>query len=167
MDELVDTICEDPRWNAADLDTLAAQAAQATLSHLGFGADGFEIALLGCDDSRIAVLNTEFRDKETPTNVLSWPSDERAASTPGGAPLRPEPGTVMAEELGDIAISYDTCAREADAAGKPFKAHVTHLMVHGVLHLLGYDHICEEDAALMEGLEVEILATLGLSDPYS
>ena len=68
--------------------------------------------------------------------------------------------------MGDIAIAFDTCQREADAQGKRFDAHVSHLLVHGFLHLLGYDHISDEDAALMEGLEVEILATLGVADPY-
>ena len=69
-------------------------------------------------------------------------------------------------ELGDIAISYDTCAAEARAAGKPMTAHVIHLVVHGLLHLLGYDHETDADAALMEGLEVKILGKLGLDDPY-
>ena len=70
------------------------------------------------------------------------------------------------EPLGDIAIAWETCAREAADQGKPMAKHVTHLIVHGVLHLLGYDHVEEEDAALMEGLEVRILASLGVSDPY-
>jgi probable rRNA maturation factor len=68
--------------------------------------------------------------------------------------------------LGDIAISYDTCLREALDAEKPFADHVTHLVIHGILHLLGYDHIRDEDATLMERIEVEILGKLGISDPY-
>ena len=99
--------------------------------------------------------------------MLSWPSEERAAEFVGEEPERPEPGTEDApEELGDIAIAWETCAREAEAQGKPMADHVTHLIVHGVLHLLGYDHVEDEDAALMEGLEVRILASLGVSDPY-
>ena len=70
-------------------------------------------------------------------------------------------------ELGDIALSYDTCAREAMQAAKPFADHLTHLIVHGTLHLLGYDHMTDGDAALMERIEVEILGNLGLDDPYS
>ena len=69
-------------------------------------------------------------------------------------------------ELGDIAISFDTCQAEAEAASKPLQAHVTHLIVHGVLHLLGYDHVDDADATLMEQYEVEILGNLGLDDPY-
>lgn len=157
---------EDPRWDAAGLTDLAETACAATLAHLGL-TGAYEIALLACDDARIAVLNADFRDKPTPTNVLSWPSDERGAEREGAMPEAPQeelPGEPV--ELGDIAIAYDTCTREAAQQGKTFADHVTHLLVHGTLHLLGFDHIRDGDAALMERLEVEILATLGLDDPY-
>jgi probable rRNA maturation factor len=81
-------------------------------------------------------------------------------------PELPEGGGDEAEELGDIAISFDTCAREAAAQGKTLDGHVTHLIVHAVLHLLGYDHIDDADAALMEGTEIRVLAKLGVSNPY-
>ncbi|MCI2395320.1 rRNA maturation RNase YbeY [Aliiroseovarius sediminis] len=162
---IVDVVFEDDRWNAAGLEVLADHAAQATLAHLGltppFG-DGFEVSLLACDDKRIAALNADFRDKPTPTNVLSWPSEDRASDQPGG-----DPHTPTDPELGDIAIAFDTCTREAAAQGKQFPAHVTHLLVHGMLHLLGYDHIDDKDAALMEGLEVEILGKMGICNPYT
>lgn len=161
---LTDTLVEDARWCTFGLATLAERAASATLAHLGLGPDNFEISILGCDDARIAVLNGDFRDKPQPTNVLSWPSEDRAAATPGALPDLPEPG--LDPELGDIAIAYDTCAREAGAAGRPLQDHVTHLIVHGVLHLLGYDHIRDQDATLMEATEVAILGKLGLPDPY-
>lgn len=167
MDMLVDTVLEDSRWESLDLPALAERAAQAALAGLGLGAAGFQISLLGCGDARISVLNAEFRGKPAPTNVLSWPSDERASEFAGEDPVLPDPGTPDdPESLGDIAIAYDTCLAEAAAQGKPPADHVTHLIVHGVLHLLGYDHIEDEDADLMEGHEVRILATLGLSDPY-
>ena len=108
---------------------------------------------MGCDDARIAELNGDFRDKPQPTNVLSWPSEERGAAQPGAAPALP---TGPDPELGDIAIAYETCAREAAEQGKPMADHVTHLIVHAVLHLLGYDHIRDADATLMEATEVEI-----------
>lgn len=161
---LVDIIIEDDRWD--DLVPRAEGACAATLEHLDLAGD-FEISLLACDDSRIAALNGDFRDKPTPTNVLSWPSEERAAEGDGAMPDAPEedfPGAPI--ELGDIAIAYDTCAREAIEQGKPFDDHVTHLLVHGCLHLLGFDHIRDGDAALMERLEVEVLATLGVANPY-
>lgn len=165
--ELVETVIEDARWQAFGLPALAERAGRAALEVLGLPVAGFTISLMGCDDARIAVLNADFRGKPQPTNVLSWPSEERGAEFAGEVPEPPEPGAPEdPESLGDIAIAWETCAREAEAQGKPMTDHVTHLIVHGVLHLLGYDHIEEEDAALMEGLEVRILASLGVSDPY-
>lgn len=166
MPPLVDTLIDDPAWEAADLAGLAETAARATLRHLGLDPVGYEIALLGCDDARMATLNAEFRGKPKPTNVLSWPSEDRAADTPGAVRALPEPGQGMPAELGDIAIAYGTCAAEADVAGIPLRHHVSHLIVHGILHLLGHDHIHDADADLMEGLEAAILADMGLPDPY-
>ncbi|VAV87693.1 Metal-dependent hydrolase YbeY, involved in rRNA and/or ribosome maturation and assembly [hydrothermal vent metagenome] len=157
-----ETLIEDDRWRAVDLAGLAQKAAEMALEQQNMGQAGFEISILGCDDARIAALNNDFRDKPTPTNVLSWPSEERGALLDGERPLRPK--TDADTELGDIAISYDTCAREATAAGKPLKNHATHLIVHAVLHLLGYDHIRDKDAALMLLYEREVLGKLGLPD---
>ncbi|MGR3662949.1 MAG: rRNA maturation RNase YbeY [Paracoccaceae bacterium] len=163
----IETILEDDRWAALDLDALAQTACTATLTHQNLDPDLFEISLLGCDDTQIASLNQDFRAKPTATNVLSWPSVERGADQPGQIPAPPEPGTPeMPEELGDIAISYDTCAQEAAQAGHQIVAHVTHLLVHGTLHLLGYDHITAQDGDLMESIETQVLATLGQPDPY-
>ena len=167
MEPLVDALIEDARWEAFGLTALAEEASRATLSALRLPVEGFEISLLGCSDARIAELNADFRGKPQPTNVLSWPSDERAAALDGAPPHRPSPGTAaMPEELGDIAIAWETCLREAAEQGRDTKAHVTHLLVHGTLHLLGYDHVRDKDAALMEGHEVRILAAMGLDDPY-
>ena len=162
----LDVVFEDPRWQAAGLESLAVRAVSAVLEDLDVEADAAEVCLLACDDARIAELNADFRDKPRPTNVLSWPAEDRAPVTAGGAPQLATPGADGMIELGDIAISFDTCAAEADAAGKPFDDHVTHLIVHGTLHLLGYDHETDSDAALMEGLEAKILGKLGLDDPY-
>ena len=167
MEPLVDVVIEDARWEAFGLTALAARACAATMAHLRLGRDGYSVVLLGCDDARIAALNSDFRGKPQPTNVLSWPSEERGADAPGQEPTLPEPGAADdPEELGDMAIAWETCACEAEAQGKPMADHVTHLIVHGLLHCLGYDHIHDADAAVMERHEVEILATLGLSDPY-
>ncbi len=159
-----EVVIEDPRWEEAGLTELAERAASATLAHLGLDPEAWEISVLGCDDARIATLNAEFRGKPRPTNVLSWPSAERRAAVDGARPEAPRPGADP--ELGDIAISYDTCAREAEAAGKPLADHATHLLVHGVLHLLGHDHERDGDASLMEATEVEILGKLGIASPY-
>lgn len=167
MEPLVDCVIEDARWDGLGLEPLSLRAASAVLAALALPEAGFTLCVMGCDDARISVLNAEFRGKPTPTNVLSWPSEDLAEDGPGAAPARPVPGEAEAPwSLGDIAISYDTCAREAEAAGKPLGDHVTHLVVHGVLHLLGYDHIDDADAAVMEKHEVAILATLGVDDPY-
>lgn len=159
----VDCMIEDDRWLEAGIEPLAERAAEAALRHLGLDPAAHEVVVLACDDARIAELNADFRDKAKATNVLSWPSAERAAATPGGRPDLPGDDE---EELGDIAIAYDTCAREAIDGGKPLVDHATHLIVHAVLHLLGYDHESDEDATLMEQTEVEILGKLGLQDPY-
>lgn len=167
MEPLVDVVIEDARWEAFGLAPLAERACRATLAHLGLGPQGFSVVVMGCDDARIAELNADFRGKPQPTNVLSWPSEERAAEVAGEVPDLPEPGDADdPEELGDMAIAWETCATEAADQGKAMADHVTHLIVHGMLHCLGYDHVEEADAALMEGHEVVILASLGLSDPY-
>ncbi|WP_071672482.1 rRNA maturation RNase YbeY [Nioella nitratireducens] len=166
MTDLVDVICEAPEWEAADLETLAEQACRAALTWLALDPSRFEISLLACDDARIANLNADFRGKPQPTNVLSWPADE--IDLPLGAPPEmPDPGPDGPPyELGDIAIAYQTCQREAKDQDKPFADHVRHLLVHGTLHLLGFDHINDADAAVMEGIETRVLATLGVPDPY-
>jgi probable rRNA maturation factor len=165
--DLVETDAEDARWDEFGLGVLAERTARATLAGVGLARGGFLIGLLGCDDARISVLNAEFRGAAKPTNVLSWPSEERGSEYPGQVPEPPKPGSAdEPESLGDIAMAWETCAREAEEQGKSMSNHVTHLIVHGVLHLLGYDHVEDEDAALMEALEVQILASLGVSDPY-
>ncbi len=161
----VDVIIEEPRWETAGLATLAERAVQATLAHLGLADADWEVALLGCSDARITELNGTFRDKPRPTNVLSWPSEERGPDQPGARPDPPHPGDDT--ELGDLAMAFETCAEEARAGGLSLDDHVTHLVVHGVLHLLGYDHVEDADAELMEATEVQILADLGISDPYA
>ena len=167
MEPLVDTVIEDARWAGVDLPALADRAGAAVMAALGLPVGGFALCVMGCDDARIAELNGAFRSLGKPTNVLSFPAWDRAADAPGLVPDLPEVGHPGdPEELGDIAISYDTCAREAAEQGKALPDHVTHLVVHGILHLLGYDHIEDADAALMEGLEARILASLGVDDPY-
>ena len=148
----LDIAVEDPRWHDLGLETLAARAITAALTHLAIDPDLAEVSILACDDGRIADLNADFRGKPQPTNVLSWPSDERGAEQDGGNPLPVEP-------------DFDG-AFEAEIAGKSMAHHVSHLTVHGLLHLLGYDHERDADATLMERIEVEILGKLGIDDPY-
>ena len=141
----------DPAWTGAlpDVEVLVRAAAGGCLDKFfGFDEDP-EIAVLLADDATVADLNGRFRDKLGPTNVLSFPSAD------------PD------ERLGDIALAFGVCAREADAQKKPLSDHLQHLVAHGVLHLLGYDHMDDAEAEEMEGLEREILAGLGIPDPYA
>ncbi len=156
----VELMVEDPRWADLDIAALSERATGATLARLSLDPEVCEIGILACDDARIAALNADFRGRPTPTNVLSWPAQELS---PPASP-RADPDGTMA--LGDIAMSYDTCEREAAEQGKSMTDHVSHLIVHGTLHLLGYDHERDNDATLMEALEIEILGKLGLDDPY-
>lgn len=165
MDTL-DIVIETPLWAQIDLETLATQTCTTALTHLNLPPDLCEITILACDNAAIAALNAAHRNKPTATNVLSWPAAERAATTPGGTPIPPTPDPDGTLPLGDIALAYETCAAEAEEAQKPMTQHTTHLILHGLLHLLGYDHETEADAALMEGLEIEILGKMGLDDPY-
>jgi probable rRNA maturation factor len=162
MAELVEVVVEDPRWSEAGVEAVAERAAAAALTAAGRDPELHEIGLLACDDARIAALNAEFRGKPTPTNVLSWPA------YPGQAPEEP-PGLPGEGPLflGDLALAYDTCLREAEAAGVPLADHVAHLVVHGVLHLLGHDHGDDAEAEAMEDLESKVLARLGVANPYS
>jgi len=158
-------VIEDPKWNALDMESLCQTALNAVAAHLGISNDA-EVSVMACNDDRISELNAEFREKDKATNVLSWPAEELSSDVDGAPPLSPEPDFTGEMFLGDIAISFDTCTQEAEQANKPLSDHVIHLIIHGCLHLLGYDHETDADAALMERLEVEILGNLGISNPY-
>jgi probable rRNA maturation factor len=117
-----------------------------------------ELAVMLTDDAGIRTLNGNWRGIDKPTNVLSFPA------LPPTGPRGPDDAPRM---LGDIAISYETTRREADDEQKPFDHHLSHLTIHGFLHLIGYDHEDDDDAETMEALEAEILAQLGIPDPYA
>ena len=117
-----------------------------------------ELAVMLTDDAGIRTLNRNWRGIDKPTNVLSFPTLQPTGS--GGPDEAPR-------MLGDIAIAYETMRREADDEQKPFDHHLSHLAIHGFLHLMGYDHETDDDAEAMESLEQEILAQLGIPDPYA
>jgi probable rRNA maturation factor len=143
--------CENWR-SIADLDELTKRCLVASLAETEDRLrDGAELSLLFCDDARIRLLNAQFRGFDKPTNVLSFPG--------------PEP-TAEAHMLGDIAIAFETVAREAVEQGKPLPHHVCHMIVHGFLHLLGYDHETDEEAEAMEADEARVLHRIGIADPY-
>lgn len=159
---------EDPRWAALPLAALARRALHAALAAAGCQAGGHHIALLACDDARIAALNAQYRGRQGPTNVLSWPRWDLRPDAPGDPPLAPPPSPEDApESLGDIALSWERVVAEAGDAGLRPCDHALHLLLHGALHLLGFDHETEADAARMETIESQTLVRLGLKDPYS
>ncbi len=169
-DPLVDLVVEAPEWTKAlpELQAVASRAVELALGAGGVSAEGHAVTLLACDDARIAALNAEFRGKARATNVLSWPTFELRPAAEGVRPAPPPAGEAGPRiPLGDVAIAIETVRREAESAGLPLKNHVLHLIVHGSLHLLGYDHERDGDAALMEGLERRALAELGIPDPYA
>ena len=142
------------------LQDLARPALLAAMDKAGINGAA-EVSILATDDAQMADLNGAFRGRDAPTNVLSWPAETLAPATPGSVP--PPPTT---EELGDIALGFETCRAEADEMSRPLCNHISHLIVHGFFHLLGYDHQNDADAALMERLETETLAMLGVPNPY-
>ena len=145
----IEVVRQSDAWDGAEInDVVLSQAAIAAFVGAASRVDGREVAILLTSDAGMQALNLRWRGKDAPTNVLSFPS--------GG-----EQG-----HLGDVVLAYETVEGEAKQQDIPIADHVAHLVVHGMLHLLGYDHEQEDDAVKMERLETEILATLGIADPY-
>lgn len=129
------------------MDRLIRKAAAETLKAAGVQNKDAEISFVLASDAFVKKLNRDYRGKDNATNVLSFPQDEP-------------------EVLGDVVLAYQTIAREAAAQNKTFKNHLTHLIIHGILHLIGYDHETEKDAKKMESLEIRILKKFGVENPY-
>ncbi len=139
---------------------LAERAARAALDagYAGEAGRTAELSVVLADDALVRRLNRDYRGKDKPTNVLSFAfADEDEPDAGPDAPLM----------LGDVVLAFETVAREAGEQTKTFPDHAIHLVVHGVLHLLGYDHETESDAEEMEAMEVRVLASLGVADPYA
>lgn len=156
LDIEIDGWPRDHDW--ADLAEAAMEAAEIVEPALA--NQRLSASLLFTVDEEVRVLNREWRTKDTPTNVLSFPMLTRAellAMEPQGGP----------EMLGDIALAFETCTREAAEKGVRLQDHAAHLIVHGLLHLAGHDHEAGEgEAATMEALEIKALAQMGIADPY-
>ena len=143
---------EDDTWTRAlpNAEAVVTRAASAALLAGGAGEEASDVTVLLTDDGVSAALNQQYRGKPGPTNVLSFPAPESAQP-----------------HLGDLALTYGVCAAEAAEQGKPLANHLSHLVAHGVLHLLGWDHQTDDEAEAMERLEREILAGLDIPDPYA
>lgn len=139
-----------------DADAVVQRAARAVLSGFADAASFGDISVALMDDVSIQVLNRDYRGKDAPTNVLSFPVEEDGGILPPGERL----------PLGDIAVALETVVREAVEEEKTLAAHLTHMVVHGTLHLLGYDHELDSEAEEMETMERDVLASLGIADPY-
>ena len=144
-----DVTVADKLWldHVADIEALALKAGQSLPDDIVINEPS-EVSLVLTDDAAVQILNRDYRNKDRPTNVLSFPT----VNAPG--------------LLGDIVLSRETIIGEAVSGGKAVKDHLTHLIIHGLLHLLGYDHNSEDEAVVMEALEVEALAKLGIANPY-
>ncbi|WP_295881230.1 rRNA maturation RNase YbeY [uncultured Bartonella sp.] len=140
--------------NEETLRQLVDGVLQATLLELGFDNIDSELSLVFSNDADIREINAKWRHIDKPTNVLSFPA------------FALQPGQEPGEILGDIVIARETVEREAAEEDKSFDDHLSHLVVHGLLHLMGYDHQNDDEAEQMEALERKILASLGISDPY-
>ena len=132
----------------------AASAAFATAAHI---RDAAEVSLMLADDELVRTLNRDYRGHDGATNVLAFAAMEGDGSRPPAAPVM----------LGDVVIAYETAAGEAAAGGRALADHLRHLVVHGMLHLLGFDHLSDDQAADMEELEIRVLSGLGVADPYA
>ena len=146
-------------WQAEpDAETVIHRAIATAAEMVDADIGETELAIMLTDDAGIRTLNSNWRGIDKPTNVLSFPAlQPTGAGGPDDAPRM----------LGDIAIAYETTRKEADDEQKPFDHHLSHLAVHGFLHLIGYDHENDDDAEAMETLEAEILAQLGIPNPYA
>ncbi len=149
-------------WPAGEWEALAERVAEAVLGLTEELANPrLTVSLLFTNDAEVHALNREWRDRDKPTNVLSFPMlarDELLALPSEGPP----------EMMGDLALAHETCVREAADKGISVEHHTAHLITHGLLHLAGYDHeTSDEDADAMEALEIAILAKMGIADPYA
>ncbi|HET8729477.1 MAG TPA: rRNA maturation RNase YbeY [Alphaproteobacteria bacterium] len=150
---------EDERWLDLIPDAEAAiePFVEAALAAGGAPKGPVELSVVLADDAEVRRLNRDYRGKDRPTNVLSFALTEGEAVPDSGGPLM----------LGDVVLAYETVRREAEEGGKSAPHHACHLVVHGVLHLLGYDHLTDAEAKTMERLEAAVLARFGLADPYA
>ena len=163
----IEILLENGNWEKESTEKAIKESAEAVFAFLELKNDDIEICFLCTDDEEIRTLNKTYRGVDKATNVLSFPADSYPDENDEDNDLKDSeetsPKTCL---LGSVALSFDTIRSESENQKKTFENHLRHLVVHSVLHLLGYDHIDETDAEKMEILEIKILKNIGLSDPY-
>lgn len=149
MPPALDITVQHKQWirDIRDVQNLVLSLVGVTLKKAGVNDEGQELSVVLADDGFVQNLNKQWRGKDKPTNVLSFPQDE---------PMM----------LGDVILAFETVKQESSEQNKRFEDHTAHLIVHGILHLLGHDHMNDADAEIMEALEIEILDAVGIKNPY-
>lgn len=158
---VIDVVINEPAWKRAvpGVGSLCRRAARAAIAAGAPAMGAAEACIVLTDDGTSRTLNRQYRNEDKPTNVLSFPLAQSTAGTAAG-------GQPHMHLLGDVVVAFATSVGEAESQAKSLADHLTHLVVHGILHLVGHDHQTDDDATAMERLEVAILATLGVEDPY-
>lgn len=156
----IDVTLQHPAWKEfyAQHEAFFEQALQHAFAELDFPSHDFSVSIVLMDDKEIRILNRDYRHKDKATNVLSFPMFEDFSDMPD---------IEDALELGDVILAYETIVQEAIDQEKPLRDHVAHLLVHGFLHLCGFDHMTPEEEQEMEALEIDILHKIGIADPYA
>jgi len=162
----IETSVADMWGNASDWSALSRSCAETAVrlsphAHFADHSVSFALSIKFSDDAEVQALNRDYRNKDKPTNVLSFPMVQPDLLS---SLSNSDDGEVL---LGDIILAYETCVREAEEKGITVEAHARHLVIHGTLHILGFDHGHDDEARVMENLEIKALASMGLANPYS
>ena len=165
----INVIFEDKRWVKIPLEEIAKVALKLIIERFLVKDNNFEVSLLASNDTEIRELNKSFRGNDSSTNIISWPEQEVQLREPGNCPVqmdkfRPDSEGIIF--LGNLAISFERCSTEAEEKNIYFDDHILHLLLHGCLHLIGFDHQNELDANLMENIEIRLLSGVGIKNPY-
>ena len=166
---IINIIFKDKRWVKIPLEEIGKGALKLIIDKFLGQDNNFEVSILASDDAEIRELNKNFRGNDSSTNIISWPEHETQSNQLGQIPDlvdKLKSGFEGLTFLGNIAISFDRCSIEAEGKNIQFEDHVLHLLLHGCLHLIGFDHQNELDANLMEDIEIRLLSVVGIKNPY-
>ena len=166
---IANIVRKDDRWKKLPLKKMAVTSLNLIVADVLQKNNDFEISILATNDPEVINLNNNFRGYNSPTNILSWPERRYERKKPGLFPQPVSKSHIYSDGLnflGNLAISFDRCSIEAAEGNLAFEDHLYHLLIHGCLHLVGFDHENELDAELMEDIEKKLLSKLGIENPY-